>query len=121
MEKNNSKLKILNLDNDLDNEANNESNIDNEENNESNIDNEANNESDVDNEENNESDVDNEENNDLDIDSDVETKSEPDKFQAHSLDDMDFGTDFDTDDELESVDFEKQKNEVSKKSEFSFY
>ena len=113
VEKNNSKLKILNLDNDLDNNLDND--LDND------LDNEANNESDVDNEENNESDVDNEENNDLDIDSDVETKSEPDKFQAHSLDDMDFGTDFDTDDELESVDFEKQKNEVSKKSEFSFY
>jgi hypothetical protein len=66
-------------------------------------------------------DSDNDLDNDLDNDSDVETKSEPDKFQVHSLDDMDFGTDFDTDDELESVDFEKQKNEVSEKSEFSFY
>ena len=66
-------------------------------------------------------DSDNDLDNDLDNNSDVETKSEPDKFQVHSLDDMDFGTDFDTDDELESVDFEKQKNEVSEKSEFSFY
>ena len=65
--------------------------------------------------------TDNETDNDLDNNSDFETKSEPDKFQVHSLDDIDFGTDFDTDDDLESVDFEKQKNEVSKKSEFSFY
>ena len=42
-------------------------------------------------------------------------------FKVKSLDELDFESDFDTDDELESVDFNKVKNEVNQNSDFSFF